>query len=100
MSIFEEDCNNQLVDEEVIKRKTKEFFSKYSGFVSLHDTLAKFFMKYGPVCSTGDIKKIIKEFEKEGLIIIQRNPSSTTNGKPTAFMSEGKGQTVSVRWAK
>lgn len=100
MSLFEEDCNNQLVDEDDLKCKTKEFFSKFSDFVSLHDTLATFFMKYGPICSTGDIKKIIKEFEKEDLIIIQRNPSSTNKGKPTAFMSEGKGQTVSVRWAK
>ena len=68
--------------------------------MSLHDALAKLFMKFGPICSTGDIKKIIKEFEKGGLITIQRNPSQTSKGKPSTFMSEGKGQTVSVRWKK
>lgn len=100
MSMFEEDCNNQVVDEEDIKRKTREFFSQYTEFVSLHDVLAKFFMRFGPICSTGDIKKIIKEFEKDNLIAIQRNPSQTSKGKPSTFMSEGKGQTVSLRWVK
>ncbi len=100
MSLFEEDCNNQVIDEEDIKCKTKKFFSQCTELVSLHDALAKFFMRFGPVCSTGDIKKIIKEFEKGGLITIQRNPSQTSKGKPSTFMSEGKGQTVSVRWIK
>ena len=100
MSMFEEDCNNQVIDEDDIKCKTKEFFSQCTEFVSLHDALAKLFMKFGPICSTGDIKKIIKEFEKGGLITIQRNPSQTLKGKPSTFMSEGKGQTVSVRWIK
>ncbi len=100
MSMFEEDCNNQVVDEEDIKCKTREFFSQYTEFMSLHDVLAKFFMRFGPICSTGDIKKIIKEFEKDSLIAIQRNPSQTSKGKPSTFMSEGKGQTVSVRWVK
>lgn len=100
ISMFEEDCNNQVIDEEDIKCKTKEFFSQCTELVSLHDALAKFFMRCGPICSTGDIKKIIKEFEKDGLITIQRNPSQTSQGKPSAFMTEGKGQTVSVRWKK
>ncbi len=100
LSMFEEDCNNQVVDEEDVRRKTYEFFSQYSDYVSLHDALAKFFMRFGPICSTGDIKKIIKEFEKGGLITIQRNPSQTSKGKPSTFMSEGKAQTVSVRWVK
>ena len=100
MSFFEEDCNNEIVNKEDIQRKIKEFFPLFSNYVSLYDALAMFFVKYGPICSTGDVKRIIKKFESEKKIMIHRNPSSTSKGKPTTFMSEEKGQTVLVRWAE
>ena len=65
-----------------------------------YDALAVFFMKHGPICSTGTIKNILKGFEKKGRIKVMRNPDRTKSGKPTTFMSEGKNQTVSVRWVK
>ncbi|MGI6670445.1 MAG: three-Cys-motif partner protein TcmP [Christensenellales bacterium] len=98
MTFWSEDFDNQIVDENDIKAKALEHFSQYINWTSLHDALAVFFMKHGPICSTGDVKKSLKIFEKEGRLAIVRNPKVTIKGKPTAFMSEKKGKTVSVRW--
>jgi hypothetical protein len=57
-------------------------------------------MKYGPICTTGDVKKILLQLQKEGSLGIMRNPDATINGTPTKFMSENNKQTVSVRWQK
>lgn len=100
MSLFNENVDNQIVDEEDIEEKTTEHFSQCINWTSLHDALAVFFMKYGPICSTGDVKKILKRFEKSGQIAVQRHPDVTKKGKPTQFMSEDRKQTVSVRWVR
>lgn len=99
ISLFEEDTNNQIVDEREIEQKTIEHFSQCDKWTSLHDALAVFFMKHGPMCSTGKVKKILKELEKKGSLQVLRNPEYTANGKrKTTFMSEGSKQKVSVRW--
>lgn len=98
MSLFEENYDNQLIDEFDIEKKAREHFSQCANWTSLHDALAIFFIKHGPICSTGDVKKILKKFEKDGCLAIVRNPEKTQKGKPTTFMSEEKGKTVSVRW--
>ena len=98
MTLWAENFDNQMVDEDDIEAKTIEHFSQCVNWTSLHDALAIFFMKHGPICSTGDVKRILKKFEKDGRLAILRNPDVTAKGKPTAFMSEEKGKTVSVRW--
>lgn len=100
MALWTQDFDNQIICEEEIERKVIEYFPQYTSWISLHDSLAMFFMKYGPICSTGDAKKVLKKFEKDGRISIVRSPEVTSRGKPTTFMSEGKGQTVSVRWIR
>ena len=100
LSIFQEDYNNQIIDNESIERKTIEYFSQYCSWISLHDALAEFFMKYGPICPTGNIKIILKELEKNGLLDVERSPKYTSSGKrKTAFMSESKQQKVWIKWA-
>ena len=98
LSLFPENFDNQIVDLEDIKAKTIEHFSQCDHWVSLHDALAVFFIKYGPICSTKEVKKILKELNKKGRISILRNPDMTAKGNPTKFMEEKKNQTVSVRW--
>ena len=98
LSLFPENFDNQIVDLEDIKSKTIEHFSQCDHWVSLHDALAVFFIKYGPICSTKEVKKILKELNKKGRISILRNPDVTAKGNPTKFMEEKKNQTVSVRW--
>lgn len=98
LSLWNENFDNQIIDENDIEEKTAKFFSQCVNWTSLHDALAIFFMKHGPICSTGIVKKILKKFERDGRIEILRKPKTTGQGRPTAFMSEGKGKTVSVRW--
>lgn len=100
LSLFNENFDNQITDEKDIEEKTVEYFSQCTNWTSLHDALAIFFMKHGPICSTGDVKKILKKFEKDGRIAILRTPKTTTRGWSATFMSEGKGKTVSVRWIR
>lgn len=101
MSFFTEDPNNHTVTPEDIERYTIEHFQQCKNWTSLHDALAIFFMKYGPLCSTGSVKKVLKDLEKEGMLQVLRNPEYTSNGKrKSTFMSEGKNQRVSVRWSQ
>ncbi len=100
LQLWEENFDNQVLDEYAIKKKILEHFSNCIDWISLYDALAKFFMKHGPICSTRIVKNILKDFEKSGRMAIKRTPNNTTKGKPTTFMSEGKDQTVSVRWVK
>ncbi len=98
MTLWAENFDNQIVDEDDIEQKTIEHFSQCTNWTSLHDALAVFFMKHGPICSTGDVKKVLKKYEKSGRLAVLRNPDVTAKGKATTFMSEDKGKTVSVRW--
>ena len=100
LQLWEENFDNQSMDEDDIKQKAIEHFSKYEELVSLHDALAMFFVNYGPICSTGELKKILKRLEENGQLLLLRVPAFTSRGKKTAFMTEGKGQKISVRWLK
>ena len=60
-----------------------------------------FYVKYGAICKSGDIANVLKALEKEGRLAVKRNPAfSEKTQRPTNFMSEGHGHTVSVKWVK
>lgn len=98
LQLWEENCENQIVDDEDIEKKAIEHLAQFKKSISLNETLAAFFIKHGAICSTGTVKKLIKKLEKENSIEIIRNPATTEKGKPTTFMDEGKGKTILVRW--
>lgn len=98
MQLFTETPENEIINEGDVRQKTIEHFSQCTHWTSLHDALSIFFIKYGPICATGDVKKILLQLQKEGSLGILRNPDATINGTPTKFMSENSKQTVSVRW--
>ena len=98
MTLWDENYENQIVDKDDISAKTIDHFSQYTDWISLYNALALFFIKYGPICSTGDVNRILKCFEKTGRIEVLRNPNKKAKGKPTTFMTENNSQTVSVRW--
>ena len=100
MQLWAENFDNQAVDEDDIEEKTILHFSQYNCLTSLHDALAMFFMNYGPICSTGYVKKILKGLEEDKRLLVLRNPDYTSRGKKTVFMTEGKGQKISVRWIR
>jgi len=98
LQLWDENYYNQVVDDDDIEKKTIEHFSQCENWTSLYEALAVFFMKHGPICSTGVVKNILKKLEQEGRLCVLRNPDSTQKGTSTKFMSEEKGKTVSVRW--
>lgn len=100
LSLFEESYDNEIVDKRDIEEKAKMFFSKFKQPVSLHEALADFFVEHGAICSTSDIKKILKAWESTGSFEIIRNPNATAKGTPTTFMTEGRNQSVLIRSKK
>lgn len=100
LSMFEESYDNEIVDTRDMEEKAKKFFSKFKQAISLHEALADFFVEYGAICSTSDIKKIIKNWETVGAFEIMRTPKMTSKGTPTNFMTEGRNQSVLIRSKK
>ncbi|MFQ7245451.1 MAG: three-Cys-motif partner protein TcmP [[Eubacterium] siraeum] len=100
LSLFQETVDNQIIDETEIQNDVIEHFSQCYNWTSLNEALAVFFMKYGAICKSGEIAKILKKLEKEKRLEVMRTPSLTEKGKPSTFMTEGHGKTVSVKWVR
>lgn len=100
LSLFQETVDNQIIDEAEIQSNVIEHFSQCCSWTSLNEALAVFFVKYGAICKSGDIAKILKKLENDKRLEVMRNPSLTEKGQPSSFMTEGHGKTVSVKWVK
>ena len=98
LQLWEENYENQIIDDDDIESKVTDHFSIYRTKISLHEALASFFTKHGVICSTGTVKKLIKELENKRCIEIIRCPAKTDKGRPTAFMDEKRCKKVEVRW--
>ncbi|WP_298590631.1 three-Cys-motif partner protein TcmP [uncultured Selenomonas sp.] len=101
LALFQEDFNSQIIDKSTIKKRVIEHFSQCDTWISLTEAEAVFYVKYGAICKSGEITKVLKELEKDGRLAADRKPAfSEKTNRPTTFMSEGHGQTVSVKWVK
>ena len=100
LSFFETNVNEEIMTDDDLFDKVVEHFSVYKYNTSLYGSLADFFVKYGVISSTGEVKKILRELEKTHQVIITRTPSFTKNNTPTKFMEENKVQKVFIRWNK
>lgn len=100
LSLLPETVDNQIIDETEIQNDVIEHFSQCCNWTSLNEALAVFFVEYGVVCKSGEITKILKKLEKEKRLEVMRTPSLTEKGKPSTFMTEGHGKTVSVKWVR
>ncbi|NLZ94323.1 MAG: hypothetical protein GX921_00665 [Bacteroidales bacterium] len=98
--LFEEDYNNCIVDSDETKKMVTRHFSECSDWINLSEALAMFFIKHGPICKTGKIKEMLKQLEKQQRLDVRREPSKTTKGEPTSFMSESPKKSVHVRWCQ
>lgn len=99
ISLFQEDVNNQIINECQISDCVCDLFAQYDiDWISLTEAQAMFFIKYGAICKTGDIAKVLKRLEQNKRIEIIRVPAFTEQGKPSTFMTESYGKTVSIRW--
>ena len=88
LSLFQEDLNNHSIDEDDIRQKVMMHYSQFFDFTSLNESMAKFFMKYGLICKTRNVKDALKELEKKGKVKIYREPPFTKTGRPSEFMEE------------
>ncbi len=101
LSLFQEDFNNQIIDKTMIRERVIESFSQCYTWTSLTEAEAIFYVRNGAICKSGEIAKVLKELEKDGRLKVKRNPPfSKETKKPTTFMIEGHGKTVSVKWVK
>ena len=100
LTLFQETFNNQIIDEVQITEYVIEHFSHCDTWTSLTEAQAVFYVKYGAICKTGAITAVLKKLEKDTRLEVIRNPSLTEKGKPSTFMTEGHGRTVSVRWVQ
>lgn len=100
MSFLQEDINNQIIDDTTIRERVIEQFSQCSKWTPLTEAEAVFFVRYGAICKSGEIAKVLRALEKEGHLAVHRNKSLTEKSKPSSFMSEGHGKTVSIKWVK
>lgn len=98
VSLFDEDCNNREIDKSAIAQQVEDLCRNLNDFKRVNVALAQFYMKYGPICSTGEIKKVLKQLESEGKVDVVRTPPYTSTGKLSAFFSDEKSKTVSIRW--
>jgi hypothetical protein len=98
-SLWKENFNNQIIDDEDIKKKIILHTSNYSCFTRLNVVLADFFMKNGPVCSTKNIKDVYKDLEHSGKIDVKRDPEFTEKiSRPSRFFADEKGKKTELRW--
>ena len=100
MSFFHETVDNRIIDDDEIRSNVIEHFSQCCSWTPLNEALAVFFVKYGVICRSGDITKILKKLEKENRLAVMRTPSKTDTGRPSTFMTETSKQKVSVKWVK
>lgn len=98
LAMWEEDCENKIIDMEEIKEKVKVHFRNCKKPIRLNKAVAYFYVRYGVICSTRIINDILKDFEKQGKIEIMRNPPYTTNGQKSTFMTESRQKKIFVRW--
>ena len=99
-SLFQEDYNNQIIDASTIRERVIKQFSQFDDWISLTEAEALFYIKYGAICKSGEITKVLKNMEKDNHLEVRRNPCLTEKGKPSTFMTEGHGKTVLIKWVK
>jgi len=99
-SLFQEDVHNQSVDEDSIRQKVAEHYSQFAELTSLNASMAQFFMKYGPICKTKDVKDALRSLEASGTIQVFRDPPLTEKGRASKFMEEKANKKVLLRWTQ
>ena len=91
--------NNEIVDEEEIRKKVVEHLCKIKINTRMNIILADFFTVYGVICPTKMIKKIYKDLEKNGKIVVTRTPPFTEHTrKISIFFADEKGKKTELRW--
>ena len=97
-SLWDEDIENEIVNEEEIEAKVIDHLSQVTSFKRMNPVMANFYCTYGVICPTKTVKGIYKKLEKSGRLVIRRTPSMTPTGNATAFFADEKKQKTELRW--
>lgn len=102
LSLMPQTAENELIGDSILEEKVRELLSTTTEFTRLNKFLADFYNEHGVLCdlsriSSGRSGSILKTFEKNGEILVSRNPAFTDKGIPTKFWQEGKGNTLMLR---
>ncbi|HVJ48665.1 three-Cys-motif partner protein TcmP [Desulfitobacterium sp.] len=102
LSLIPQTAENERIDDNVLEEKVRRLLSTTTEFTRLNKFLAGFYNEYGVLCDlsrlcSGRSGSILKTFEKNGEILVSRNPACTDKRKPTKFWQEGKGNTLMLR---
>lgn len=95
--LFSFDTNSPFNSSEQLQEKLMSFFDKFSAEIRLNVFLAQFFDAYGVWKSPAEIKAELTKLEKENMVCIRREPSTTTKGKPSRTNDDSKGKKVWIR---
>lgn len=102
LTLLPQTAENEIIDEKILEEKVQELLSKTMDLTRLNKFLADFYNEYGVLCdlsrlSSGRGGSILKTFEKDGKILVSRNPAFTDKGKPTKFWQESNGNTLMLK---
>jgi three-Cys-motif partner protein len=84
--LWDQDSDNNIIDYEKLESYLKVHISSYKQKTQFNIFLADFYVNFGPFYSPRDIKTIIKRFEKEGKISVERFPEKTETGRESTFL--------------
>jgi three-Cys-motif partner protein len=87
-TLFDETPENDIIDENKVKRLFLEYLSTFDGFTHLNKVVSQFITKYGIICKYQNLQNILKELEKGQKILVKRIPQLTPTGKPSSFFEE------------
>ena len=91
ISFLPVDVNQNIQkDKQLLKHEIKCFATEYlkKGPLHLNRFLSDFLCEKGIICSSAEIRDILKDFEKDGTIKVLRDPPSTITGKNSTFWYE------------
>ena len=102
LGLIPQTAENEMIDDSILEAKVREFLSSNTEYVRLNKFLADFYNECGVLCdlsrlSSGRGGSILKTFEKNGEILVSRNPALTEKGKHTKFWQESKGNTLMLK---
>lgn len=102
LSLMPQTAENEMIDDVILMAKVRELLTTTTELTRLNKFLADFYNEYGVLCdlsrlSSGRGGSILKTLEKNGEIIVQRDPAFTKHEKPSKFWQEGKGNTLLLR---
>lgn len=98
LSFLEFTVDDKAIDDSEIEKKLK--FEIPENNMHLNNILANFYTNNGVLCDVKKLISFLKNFEKNGEIIVIRYPDITKKGTPRSFWSEKngtKGQTLLIK---